>query len=341
MSGFRTLDDIDVTGKTVLVRVDLNVPVENGSVRDLTRIERVAPTVAELRDRGASVVLLSHFGRPKGDIVPSMSLEPIASAASKAFGCPVRFVGTNWVDDVPTKTSLTLRPGDVVLMENTRFAPGEEKNAVEFSNTLAGLGDVYVNDAFSAAHRAHASTEGVAHLLESVAGRAMEAELAALSNALESPKRPVVAVVGGAKISTKLELLNNLSASVDAIVVGGAMANTFLAAKGYAVGCSLCENDLTETALNIIESASANHCDIVLPIDVVLAREFKAEAPHRTTTIDDVGARRDDPGPGCDKHGGPQAALCAGSDGCLERTIGSLRNPAVRQRDEHGGANRR
>ncbi len=290
MSGFRTLDDVDVTGKTVLVRVDLNVPVEDGAVSDSTRIERVKPTIAELRRRGAAVVLLSHFGRPKGEIVPAMSLEPIAEAASIAFGCPVRFASTDWRENPPTKASLALAAGDIVLMENTRFAPGEEKNTPEFSAMLAGLGDLYVNDAFSAAHRAHASTEGVAHLLESVAGRAMEAELSALSTALDTPKRPVVAVVGGAKISTKLELLTNLSVSVDAIVVGGAMANTFLAAQGHAIGTSLCEHDLIDTARDIMESASANRCDIILPVDVVVAEEFKAHGSHRTATIDDVGS---------------------------------------------------
>ncbi len=290
MSGFRTLGDVDVTGKTVLVRVDLNVPVEDGAVRDTTRIERAEPTIAELRDRGAAVVLLSHFGRPKGNVVPAMSLQPIAAAASAAFGCPVRFANTDWRDNVPTSKSLALAAGDVVLMENTRFAPGEEKNSPEFAAVLAELGDIYVNDAFSAAHRAHASTEGVAHLLKSVAGRAMEAELSALSNALDTPERPVVAVVGGAKISTKLELLTNLSARVDAIVVGGAMANTFLAAKGHDVGRSLCEHDLIDTARDILASACVNRCDIVLPVDVVVAKEFKAQAPHRTTTIDDVGS---------------------------------------------------
>ena len=252
MAAVRTLDDLDVAGRRVLVRADLNVPVENGRVTDATRIERLVPTVRELLDRGAAVIVLSHFERPKGKVVPSMSLKPIAAALQAAVDRPVRFVGTDWRDGEAEAAARAARPGDVLLLENTRFHPGEEANDAAFARQLAGLGDVYVNDAFSAAHRAHASTEGVAHLLPSAAGRAMEAEIRALERGLENPERPVLAVVGGAKVSTKLELLGNLVTRVDGLVIGGAMANTFLAAQGKFMGRSLVEPDLLDTARRIV-----------------------------------------------------------------------------------------
>ena len=284
MPAFRTLNDADVSGKRVVIRVDLNVPVANGVVTDATRIERVAPTIRELLDKNAAVIVLAHFERPKGKVVPEMSLKPVAPALEKILGRPVTFVFTDW----RSAPSVDVKPGQCVLMENTRYHPGEEKNDPEFSKMLAGLGDMFVNDAFSAAHRAHCSTEGIAHFIPAFAGRAMEAELKALQAALESPKRPLVAVVGGAKVSTKLELLGNLSGIANTIVIGGGMANTFLAAQGHPVGKSLCEHDLADTARAILETAKAKNCTILLPVDVVVAGEFKANAPSRTVGIDDV-----------------------------------------------------
>ena len=290
MATIRTLDDVDVTDRRVLVRVDLNVPLdENGGIRDATRIERILPTVEELLDRQASVVLLSHFGRPKGKPVAEMSLQPVVDALSSMLDRPVIFGATDWHDDVPGRIADEITPGEVVLMENTRFHPGEESDDPAFAKTIAQLGDIYVNDAFSAAHRAHASTHGIARMMTSVAGRAMEAELNALALALDTPDRPVVAVVGGAKISTKLDLLGSLSEKVDAIVIGGGMANTFLAALGKPVGRSLCEHDLADTARDIMSAASGQDCDIILPSDVVVATAFEAEAPHRTVATDEVG----------------------------------------------------
>jgi phosphoglycerate kinase len=281
MPAFRTLNDADVAGKRVIIRVDLNVPVANGVVTDTTRIERVAPTIRELLDKNAAVIVLAHFERPKGKVVPEMSLRPVAPALEKILGRPVTFVFTDW----RAAPVVDVKPGHCVLMENTRYHPGEEKNDPDFSRMLASLGDLFVNDAFSAAHRAHSSTEGIAHFIPAFAGRAMEAELKALQAALESPKRPLVAVVGGAKISTKLDLLGNLSGIANTIVIGGGMANTFLAAQGSPVGKSLCEHDLADTARAILATASTRGCTILLPTDVVVAGEFKANAPSRTVAI--------------------------------------------------------
>ncbi|HUR42529.1 MAG TPA: phosphoglycerate kinase [Aestuariivirga sp.] len=281
---FRTLDDLNVASKRVLVRVDLNVPIANGVVTDATRIERVVPTLRELLGKNAAVIVLAHFDRPKGKVVPEMSLKPVVPALEKMLGRPVKFIFTDW-QSTPV---VDARPGQCVLLENTRYHPGEEKNDPAFSKLLASLGDIFVNDAFSAAHRAHSSTEGIAHFIPAVAGRAMEAELRALEAALGNPKRPLVAVVGGAKISTKLELLGNLSSTANVIVIGGGMANTFLAALGHPVGKSLCEHDLAKTARDILEDAKAKNCAILLPTDVVVAKEFKANAPNRIARLDDV-----------------------------------------------------
>ena len=290
MAGIRTLDDVDVTDRRALVRVDLNVPLDdNGNIRDATRIERILPTVEELLDRQAAVILLSHFGRPKGQPVDSMSLRPVAEALGEMLDRPVSFAATDWRDDIPSDIADDIAPGDVVVMENTRFHPGEEADDPEFAKILAQLGDIYVNDAFSAAHRAHASTHAVAQMMTAVAGRAMAAELDALALALDTPDRPVVAVVGGAKISTKLDLLGSLSRKVDTIVIGGGMANTFLAAVGKPVGKSLCEHDLADTARSILSAAEQAECDIMLPLDVVVASKFEADAQHRTVAVDEVG----------------------------------------------------
>lgn len=268
---WKTLDDMDLAGKRVLTRVDINVPVANGKVTDATRIERIVPSVKYILSQGGKPVLLAHFGRPKGKIMPEMSLEQLVPALESAFGTDVGFNGAN---------------GTVELMENTRFHPGEEANDQDFAAELAKLGDVYCNDAFSAAHRAHASTEALARLLPACAGRLMQTELEALERALSNPKHPVVAVVGGAKVSTKLELLGNLIEKVDQIVIGGGMANTFLAAQGINVGKSLCEHDLADTARAILSQAKAKDTEIVLPIDVVVAREFKAGSANETLSAD-------------------------------------------------------
>ena len=289
MASYRTLEDIDWTGKQALVRLDLNVPVENGEVRDTTRIDRIVGTLIELRAKGAAVLILAHFDRPKGKVVPSMSLKPVTAALARSLGVPVTFVETDWADGRAAQAAAKAKAGDVLLFENTRFAPGEEKNDAALAKQFAALGDVYVNDAFSAAHRAHASTEGVAHHLPAVAGRAMEAELKALEAALAAPKRPLAAVVGGAKISTKLDLLENLSGVADTIVIGGAMANTFLAAQGFRVGRSLCEHDLAQTARAVLAAAKAKGCTILLPVDAVVAGEFRAEAPSRVVDVGAVG----------------------------------------------------
>jgi phosphoglycerate kinase len=287
MPGFKTLDDLDVKGKRVLVRADLNVPVKDGIVTDTLRLDRQMPTVKELADKGAKVILLSHFDRPKGKVVPSMSLKALLPALEKILGRKVAFsddtIGPKAKDAVAA-----LKNGDVLVLENTRFHKGEEENDPAFSKELASLGDIFVNDAFSAAHRAHASTEGVARLLPSAAGRAMEAELVALHNALSDPKRPVLAVVGGAKVSTKIAVLQNLASKVETLVIGGAMANTFLAAEGVKIGKSLYEPDHLDTARRVIAAATDNGAAILLPVDVVVAKEFKANAPSRVTGIDDV-----------------------------------------------------
>ena len=288
MAHFRTLDDLgDIKGKRVLVRVDLNVPMSEGKVTDATRIERVAPTILELSDKGAKVVLLAHFGRPKDGPDPELSLEPIARTASDIIGRNVTFV-SDCIGEMVGGAIFAMMPGDIVLLENTRFYKGEEKNDRAFTEKLAANGDIFVNDAFSAAHRAHCSTEGLADFLPAYAGRTMEAELEALEKGLGNPERPVVAIVGGAKISTKLDLLMNLVKKVDALVIGGGMANTFLAARGENVGKSLCEHDLAQTARQIMIEAATASCAIILPSDGVVAKEFKAGAAHEVVPINAV-----------------------------------------------------
>jgi phosphoglycerate kinase len=285
--GVRTLDDVDVKGLRVLLRADLNVPVHGGEISDYTRLERLSPTIAELSQKGAKVIVCSHFDRPKGNRVPEMSLKPIAAALGQVLGKPVAFAD----DCVGAEASLAaamLRDGDVLVLENTRFHRGEESNEPRFSRELSELADIYVNDAFSAAHRAHASTEGVAHLLPAYAGRLMEAELAALTAALGNPARPVAAIVAGSKVSTKLDLLGNLVGKVDILVIGGAMANTFLAAQGYDVGKSLQEKDLYQTAQQILETARDQNCEIVLPMDLVVSEVFAANPPTEVVMADEV-----------------------------------------------------
>ncbi|NHT78016.1 phosphoglycerate kinase [Rhizobiaceae bacterium CRRU44] len=282
---FKTLDDLsDIAGKRVLVRVDLNVPTKDGKVTDATRIERVVPTIRELSEKGAKVILLAHFGRPKGEPVEEMSLKPIAAAVEDIIDQRVHFAA-DCIGEAAATAVAGLENGDILLLENTRFHKGEEKNDAEFTKALAANGDIYINDAFSAAHRAHASTEGLAHLLPAYAGRTMQAELEALEAGLGNPKRPVVAIVGGAKVSTKIDLLTNLVKKVDALVIGGGMANTFLAAQGIDVGKSLCEHDLAETARSILTEAETSGCAIVLPVDGVIAREFKAGAANEVVDI--------------------------------------------------------
>ncbi|WP_336811125.1 phosphoglycerate kinase [Bosea sp. MMO-172] len=288
MTAFRTLDDADLAGKRVLVRVDLNVPMEDGKVSDTTRIDRILPTIREIADKGGKVVLLAHFGRPKGRDDKN-SLRQVVPALTEALGRPVTFVDDCIGDDV-AKALAAAKNGDVLLLENTRFHAGDEKNDPDFVKALAANGDLYVNDAFSAAHRAHASTEGLAHVLPAYAGRTMQAELEALSAGLDNPARPVMAIVGGAKVSTKLELLGNLVRKVDVLAIGGGMANTFLAARGVDVGKSLCEHDLVGTARQIEEKAKAAGCEIVLPVDALVAREFKAHPGHRVVTVGEVAA---------------------------------------------------
>ena len=285
---FRTLDHVDVKGKRVLVRVDLNVPVDNGIVTDATRIERVAPALTELADKGAKVILLSHFGRPKGRDAKN-SLKPVAAEVARVIKRPVKFAD-DCIGEAAEAAVAAMKQGDILCLENTRFHAGEEKNDPAFVDALAKLGDMWVNDAFSAAHRAHASTEGLGHRLPAYAGRSMQAELDALGKALEHPQRPVAAVVGGAKISTKLDLLGNLLAKVDVLIIGGAMANTFLLALGKPVGKSLAEGDLTKTALDILAKAKAAKKEIVLPVDAVVAVKFEANAPSRAVPVDAVGA---------------------------------------------------
>lgn len=285
---FKTLDDADLAGKRALVRVDLNVPMEDGKVTDTTRIDRILPTIREMSGKGAKVVLLAHFGRPKGRDEKN-SLKQVVPALAHALGSPVTFVDECIGEDVARAVSAA-KNGDVLLLENTRFHAGDEKNDPEFVKALAANGDLFVNDAFSAAHRAHASTEGLAHRLPAYAGRTMQAELEALSAGLDNPARPVMAIVGGAKVSTKLDLLGNLVKKVDVLVIGGGMANTFLAARGLDVGKSLCEHDLVGTAREIEEKAKAAGCEILLPVDALVAREFKANPGHRVVPVGDVGA---------------------------------------------------
>jgi len=286
-NSFRTLDDADVAGKRVLLRVDLNVPTENGRVTDKTRIERVAETMKEIADKGGKVILLAHFGRPKGGPDEANSLRPVAEAVAEVIGRPVAFVAAS-IGDVAADAIGTMRNGDILLLENTRFHKGEEKNDPAHVEELAKLGDIYVNDAFSAAHRAHATTEGLAHKLPAHAGRAMQNELEALTLALGNPARPVAAIVGGAKVSTKLELLGNLVNKVDILIIAGGMANTFLFAEGKHVGKSLCEKDLAVTARAIVAAAEKAKCRILLPVDATVAKELKAHAPAHVVDVDHV-----------------------------------------------------
>ncbi|MGG5818166.1 phosphoglycerate kinase [Falsiroseomonas sp. HW251] len=284
---FRTIDALDPRGKRVLLRADLNVPVKDGRITDRTRIERLSPTIRELADKGGRIIICSHFDRPKGRRVPEMSLKPMAEALSASLNRPVAFAD-DCVGPEAEAAAAALQEGEVLLLENTRFHAGEEKNDPALAQGLAKLADVFVNDAFSAAHRAHASTEGVAKLLPSYAGRLMEAELKALDAALGNPARPVVAIVGGAKVSTKLDLLGNLTRKVNVLVIGGAMANTFLAAQGHPMGRSLQEAEMHDTARQILEQAAAAGCEILLPVDLVVAAEFAPNPSTRTVAVDRV-----------------------------------------------------
>lgn len=287
MASFKTLDDIDLGGKRVLVRVDLNVPMQDGTVSDATRILRILPTINEVSDKGGKVILLAHFGRPKGESNPDMSLAPVVSTLSDMLGKPVAF-STDCIGPMAEAAVAAMEDGDIVLFENTRFYPGEEANDPDFIEALAANGDVFVSDAFSASHRAHASTEGLARHMEAVAGRTMQAELEALEAGLGDPQRPVIAIVGGAKVSSKLELLGNLVKKVDMLLIGGGMANTFLAAKGLRMGKSLCETDLTGTATEIMAKAQSENCEIILPEDLVIAEQFAANAPSQIISQKDV-----------------------------------------------------
>ena len=290
MSDFKRLTDAgDVRGKRVLVRVDFNVPMSDGVITDDTRLRRALPTINWLREHGAKVILLWHFGRPKGERIAAMSLAPVAPALAKLLGVPVAFAN-NCIGAAAQKAVAALQDGDVLLLENTRFHGGEQTNDPAMAQALAGLGDMFVNDAFSAAHRAHASTVGVAHVLPSYAGLALGRELEHLQKALGKPRRPVLAVVGGAKVSTKIDLLQNLVGQMDRLCVGGGMANTFLYAQGHDVGASLCEKDLADTARAIMDAAKAASCALLLPVDLVVAKTFAAHAPHRTCGLDDVAA---------------------------------------------------
>ena len=286
---FKTLDSADLGGKRALVRVDFNVPMADGAITDDTRLRTSLPTIAKLRAGGAKVILLTHFDRPQGRRVPAMSLAPIVAPLAALIGAPVAFA-EDCVGEFAEKAVATMKPGDVLLMENLRFHAGEEANDPTFASALAKSGDLYVNDAFSAAHRAHASTEGVAHLLPAYAGEAMRRELDALDAALGHPQKPVLGIVGGSKVSTKLDLLRNLILGLDQLAIGGGMANTFLAAQGHPVGASFCEQDLAQTAREIMALAAANHCELLLPVDVVVAKELKPGQPATVRPLDAVAA---------------------------------------------------
>jgi len=289
MNAFRTLDHADVKGQRVLVRADLNVPVENGVVTDATRIERMAPAITEIADKGAKVILLSHFGRPKGRDRKD-SLKPVAAELAHTLKRPVKFVD-DCVGEVAERAVAAMKPGEILCLENTRFHPGEEKNDPAFVTQLAKLGDIFVNDAFSVSHRAHASTEGLAHVLPAFAGRTLQAELEAFEKVLDNPERPLAAIVGGAKISTKLDLLGNLLERVDVLIIGGAMANTFLLALNKSVGRSLVERDLVDTAQKIMDEAKAAKREIVLPVDAVVAEKLEPGVVSRVVDIDHVGEK--------------------------------------------------
>ncbi len=332
---FRTLDDVEVTGKRVLLRADLNVPVRDGRITDLTRLERLTPTIRELTAKGAKVIVCSHFDRPKGKRVPEMSLFPVAAALGQVLGTQVAFAD-DCIGPAAQQAVAALANGAVLVLENTRYHAEEERNDPGFAAALAALADLYVNDAFSAAHRAHASTEGVAHKLPAYAGRLMQAELEALDAALGNPQRPVMAIVGGAKVSTKLELLGNLVTRVNMLVIGGAMANTFLAAQNVAVGKSLQEADMHATARDILAGARTANCEIMLPTDAIVAREFKPNPPTQTVPISAVPADAMilDVGPAtcCNPDRTHRRAAHTG----VERTAGRLRNPTVRRRNDRG-----
>jgi len=287
-TGFRTLDNADLNNKRVLLRIDLNVPMESGRITDATRIERVAPTITEIADKGGKVIILAHFGRPKG-VDPKESLKPVAAEVERIVHRKVGFAD-DCIGPKAEAAVAAMKPGDILCLENTRFHKGEEKNDPSFVEALAKLGDIWVNDAFSAAHRAHASTEGLGHKLPAYAGRTMQAELDALTKALEAPKKPVIAIVGGAKVSTKLDLLENLINKVQALVIGGGMANTFLHAQGINVGKSLCEKDLADTARRIMAKAEDAKCAIILPVDAIVAFHFEANAPSHAYGVDAVPA---------------------------------------------------
>ena len=287
MTAYKTIDGMDFKGKRVLLRADLNVPVQNGKVTDATRIERIVPTIREIIKTGGKAILISHFGRPKGKVDKAYSLEQVVPAIVEATGHSVGFIDTDWVNVQQAGEAIDDAPdGSILVLENTRFHPGEEENDPALAKRMASLGDVYINDAFSAAHRAHASTEGLAHLLPSAAGLAMQAELEALEAGLGHPKKPVIAIVGGSKVSTKLDLLGNLVGKVDALVIGGAMANTFLLAEGIGVGKSLAEKDMGDTVNGILDKAEKANCAIIVPVDGVVAWEFKANARHQNYGLD-------------------------------------------------------
>ncbi|SNZ21114.1 phosphoglycerate kinase [Cohaesibacter gelatinilyticus] len=286
-SSFKTLDDADLNGKRVLVRVDLNVPMKDGEVTDATRLQRIVPTLSEISEKGGKVIILAHFGRPKGEKVAEMSLKPVVPALAKVLDRPVMFA-EDCIGDIAKGAIDAMSSGDILVLENTRYYKGEEKNEAEFVSALAENGDLLVSDAFSVSHRAHATTEGLANHMPAVAGRTMQAELEALDAALGTPKRPVLAIVGGAKVSTKIDLLENLVSKVDGLVIGGGMANTFLAAQGKDVGKSLCEHDLADTAKRIMAAAEKADCEIILPVDAAVAKEFAANAPHKIVDVDSV-----------------------------------------------------
>ncbi len=286
---FRTLDQADLKDKRALVRVDFNLPMQAGAISDDTRLRVALPTIEKLRQGGAKVILLAHFDRPKGKVVPAMSLKPVAEPLAKLLGAPVAFAG-DCIGPDAAKAIAALQPGSVLLLENLRFHPGEESNDPGFAKALAAEGDLYVNDAFSAAHRAHASTEGLARLLPAYAGEAMRRELEALDRALGKPERPVLGIVGGSKVSTKLDLLSHLVTKLDRLAIGGGMANTFLFAQGVEVGASFCEKDLADTARAIIAEAGKQHCELLLPVDVVVAERMEPGALARVRGLDGIGA---------------------------------------------------
>ena len=286
---FKTLDDVELNGKRVLVRVDLNVPMKDGVVTDTTRLDRIKPTLTEISEKGGKVIILAHFGRPKGEKVPEMSLKQVVPTLAKVLDMPVGFA-EDCIGDVAKAAVDAMSPGDILVLENTRYYAGETKNDPELAAAIGANGDILVSDAFSVSHRAHVSTEGLARHMPAVAGRTMQKELEALDSALGTPNRPVLAVVGGAKVSTKIDLLENLVAKVDGLVIGGGMANTFLAAQGKDVGKSLCEHDLAETAKRILAVAEKEGCEIILPVDALVAKEFAANAPHEVVDVDSVPA---------------------------------------------------